>query len=180
MKKEFILNIYYKASVFLGMGAFLSLFLYLEKFPKEMFGDISKKIFSLEFSIAFDVLKHVFNSSLIVFIIIFLINLGFLIYSLIGKKIEGLLAEGVFYNTLLTFLIVLSHIAYNIQIPLNVNGEISHSLFHSNFFELADSKVIVFNFSYLLITVYLLYSVFVIYKLIPKNKEVEVVEKNTE
>ena len=177
MKKEFFLSIYYKVSIFFSMGAFLILFLYLEKFPSLMYGDISKSLFVLKFTTSIDVYETVVNSALIVFIVLFLINLGVLIYSLMGEEIEGLLAEGVFYNTILTFLILISHIAYNIQIPTNVNGEISHSLFHSNFFELAESKAIVFNVSYLLITVYLFYSVYVIYKLIPKDNSEDITDK---
>ena len=176
MKKDFILNFYYKVTVFLAMGAFISLFLYLEKFPELMFGDITKSLFSLEFSISYGVTEQVINSALIVFVCIFLVNLGVLIYSWTGEKIEGLLAEAVFYNVIITLLIVISHIAYNIQIPLNVNGEISHSLFNSNFFALSDVKVIVFNLSYLLITIYLVYNAYVIYKLIPQKEENEEIE----
>ena len=176
MKKDVILSTYYKVSLFLAMGAFLSLFQYLQKFPESMYGDISKSLFSLEFNIAYGVTDQVLNLALIAFISIFLVNLGILIYSLTGEKVEGLLAEAVFYNTIITLLIVISHIAFNVQIPLNVNGEISHSIFNSNFFVLADTKIIAFNFSYLLITIYLFYNAYVIYKLIPEKKETEEIE----
>jgi len=180
MKKDYILSTYYKASVLLAMGAFLSLFLYLEKFPESMFGDIIKSLFSLDFNIGYQVSDIVINSALIVFICIFLVNIGVLIYSLTGEKVKGLLAEAVFYNTIITLLIVISHIAYNIQIPINVNGEIIHSIFHSTFFVLSDVKVIAFNLSYLLITIYLFYNVYVIYKLIPKKIKNEEIEKEIE
>lgn len=169
MSKEFIMSIYYKVCIFLGMGAFLNLFVYLERFPELMNGDITKKLFSLEFNTGYGAYETVFNTALIVFILIFAINLGVLVYSLLGEKSEGLIAEAVFYNTIITFLIVIAHIAFYIQIPTTVNGEITNGIFNTSFYVLADEVVKVFNFSYLLITVYLFYNVFVIYRSMPEK-----------
>jgi len=169
MKKENLMSVYYKMCIFIAMGAFLSLFLYLKQFPQGMNGDIVKTFFTLEFNVTFVEIVEVFNSMVIIFFVIFLINLGALIFVLVGNKLEGLLAEGAFYNTIISFLLLISHLAYHLQIPAIVNGEISHSLFHSNFYSLTDVKVVVFNFSYLLITIYLFYNIYIIYKQIPKN-----------
>ncbi len=170
MSKENLMSIYYKMCVFVGMGAMLSLFLYLKEFPKEMNGEITKKLFSLDFGIAYGENAVVFNSVLIIFFVVFLINLGALIFTLVGDSLEGLLAEGAFYNTIISFLLIVAHLAFYLQIPNAVNGEISHSVFHSNFYRLIDDKVIAFNFSYLFITIYLFYNVYVIYKLLPEKK----------
>ena len=171
MKKDNLMNIYYKMCVFIGAGALLSLFLYLKEFPKEMNGDIIKTFFSLEFDILYETNVVVFNTILIIFFIVFLINLGALIFALVGEKLEGLLLEAAFYNTIITFLLVVSHLAFYLQIPSIVNGEISHSVFHSNFYSLTDVRVIVFNFSYLFIAIYLFYNAYVIYNLLPQNKK---------
>ena len=173
MNKENLISVYYKMCVIIAMGAFLSLFLYLSKFPGGMNGDINKTFFSLEFNIMYGEQVIVFNSMKIVFLVIFLINLGVFIYSLLGKKLEGLLAEGVFYNTIITFLLVISQLAYHLQIPPIVNGEITHSIFFSNFYRLTDERIIVFNFSYLLITIYMFYNIYIIYKTMPKVNDQE-------
>ncbi len=176
MNKENFLKVYYKMCVVIAMGAFLSLFLYLSKFPEGMNGDINKTFFTLEFNIMYGQQVIVFNSMVIVFFAIFLINLGMFIYVLLSKKTEGLLAEGTFYNTIITFLLLVSHLAYHLQIPPIVNGTITHSFLYSNFYRLTDVKIMVFNFSYLLISVYLFYNVFVIYKTMPRVNNDEVVE----
>ncbi len=167
MKKENLMGIYYKMSIFIAMGAILSLFLFLKQFPEGMNGDITKTFFTLKFDLAFGQMIEVFNSIVIIFFAIFLINLGALIFTLTGDKMKGLLAEGAFYNTIISFLLLVSHLAYYLQIPKTVNGEISHSVFHSNFYRLTDLRIIAFNFSYLFITIYLVYNIYVIYKLLP-------------
>lgn len=171
MKKQNLMSVYYKMCVFIAVGALLSLFLYLKEFPKMMNGDITKTLFLIEFDVTLDTTVAVFNDVLIVFFVVFLINLGALVYALIGEKLEGLLTEGAFYNTIISFLLLVSHLAFYLQIPGIVNGEISHSVFHSNFYELVDVRAIVFNFSYLFITIYLFYNVYVIYTLLQKKQE---------
>ncbi len=170
MKKEQIMNVYYKMCIFIGAGALLSLFLYLREFPTEMTGNIYKTFFSLDFDVSIEANVIVFNSVLIIFFVIFLINLGALIFALIGEQLEGLLSEAVFYNAIITFLLVVSHLAFYLQIPGNINGEITHSIFHSNFYHLVDDRIIVFNFSYLFITIYVFFNVFVIYRLLPEKQ----------
>ncbi len=169
MNKENLMSVYYKMCIFIGMGAFLSLFLYLKQFPEGMNGDITKTFFGLEFNLGYGNVVTVFNSIVIIFFVIFLINLGALIFALIGDKLDGLLLEGAFYNTIISLLLLISHLAFHLQIPGIVNGEISHSIFHSNFYALTDMRVIVFNFSYLFITVYMFYNAYIIYKFMPKK-----------
>ncbi len=169
MNKENLMSTYYKMCVVIAMGAFLSLFLYLKQFPKGMNGDITKTFFSLKFNVMPNETVEVFNSIIIVFFVIFLINLGVFVFTLVGTKVKGLLAEGAFYNMILSFLLLLSQLAYHLQIPKIVNGEISHSIFHSNFYRLTDVRIIVFNFSYLFITIYMFYNIYIIYKMIPKK-----------
>ncbi len=168
MKKENLISIYYKMCIVIAMGAFLSLFIYLSKFPEGMNGDITKTFFSLEFITMYIETVTVFNSMIIIFSVIFLINLGALIYVITGEKLEGLLLEGVFYNTIITFLLIVSHLAYYLQIPPIVNGEITHSFLFSTFYRLTDVKILVFNFSYLLITIYLFYNIYIVYKVMLK------------
>ena len=170
MKKKPLMNVYYKMCIFIGMGALLSLFLYLREFPTEMTGDIYKTFFSLDFDVSIEASIVVFNSVLIIFFVIFLINVGVLIFALIGEPLEGLVMEAAFYNAIITFLLLVSHLAFYLQIPSNINGEISHSIFHSNFYHLVDDKIIVFNFSYLFITVYIFFNAFIVYKFIPESK----------
>ena len=171
MKKESLINIYFKMCLFIGVGALLSLYLYLKEFPEGMNGNITKTFFSLDFDVTFESNVVVFNSVLIIFFVVFLINLGALIFALVGEKLEGFMLEAVFYNTIITFLLVVSHLAFHLQIPGIVNGEISHSIFHSNFYRLVDDRVIVFNFSYLFSTIYIFFNVFLIYKLLPQSKK---------
>ncbi len=177
MSKDFIMSIYYKLCIFLGIGAFLSLFLYLEKFPDFINGDVTKKLFNLKITIGYEDYVEVFNSALIVFLVIFGINLGVLIYSILGEKIEGLFAEAVFYNTIIAFLIVIAHIAFYLQVPANGNGEITMGILNTSFYILTNEVVKVFNFSYLLITIYLFYNVYVIYKSMPEKTFVETKEQ---
>lgn len=169
MNKQNFMSIYYKMCVFIGMGALLSLFLYLQKFPAGMNGSITKTFFTLEFGIDFASTVEVFNDIVIIFFGIFLVNLGALVFTLVGKKMEGLIAEGAFYNTIISLLLLISHLAFHLQIPKIVNGEINNSVFHSTFYRLEDVKIYVFNFSYLFITIYLFYNVYVIYKLMQKK-----------
>lgn len=170
MNKENLMSVYYKMCIFVGMGAFLSLFLYLNQFPVGMNGNIDKTFFGLVFNVSYGEVVEVFNSVVIIFFAIFLINLGALIFTMVGDKMKGLIAEGAFYNTVISLLLLISHLAYHLQIPGIVNGEISHSVFHSNFYRLTDMRIIVFNFSYLFITIYIVYNAYVIYKLMPKQK----------
>lgn len=169
MNKKNLISIYYKMCIFVSMGAFLSLFLYLKQFPPGMNGDITKTFFTLTFDTGYGETIEVFNSMVIIFFAIFLINLGALVFALVGEKLEGLLLEGAFYNTIISFLLLVAHLAYHLQIPGIVNGEISHSIFHSNFYRLTDVRILVFNFSYLFITIYLFYNIYVIYKLLPQK-----------
>jgi len=169
MKKENLMSVYFKMCVVIAMGAFVSLFLYLQQFPEGMNGDITKTFFTLKFDVGYGESVEVFNSMIIIFFAIFLINLGALLFTQVGTKMEGLLAEGAFYNTVISFLLLVAHLAYHLQIPGIVNGEISHSIFHSNFYRLTDMRIIVFNFSYLFITIYLFYNIYMIYKLMPQK-----------
>ena len=155
----------------------MSLFLYLEKFPDFINGDVTKKLFNLKITIGYEDYVEVFNSALIVFLVIFGINLGVLIYSILGEKIEGLFAEAVFYNTIIAFLIVIAHIAFYLQVPANGNGEITMGILNTSFYILTNEVVKVFNFSYLLITIYLFYNVYVIYKSMPEKTFVETKEQ---
>ena len=169
MNKKYIMSMYYKMCIFIGLGALLSLYLYLAEYPSEMYGVISKSFFTIDFGVSPDTDIEVFSSILIIFFIIFLINLGALIFALIGEKMEGLLLEGSFYNTIISFLLIVSYFAFYFQIPDIVNGEINHGLISSDFYSLADLKVVVYNFGYLLITIYLFYNIYVVYRLIPQS-----------
>ncbi len=176
MNKENIIKIYYQISLFIALGMLASLYLYLRKIPEIMNGEVSRSFFNLDFLFADSRVVTVFNSMLIIFFIVFLMNLGVLIYALTKEKVESSLVEGIFYNTILSFILIISHLAFYYQIPLMINGLMEHHFFHSNFFKLSTDKVVVFNFSYLLIILYLFYNFYVNYKL---TAEVEIEEEIT-
>jgi len=165
MNKEKIIKIYYNLNLFIGLGMLASLYVFLGKFPVFMNGEIKRTLFSLDFQFANSHLVEVFNSMLVIFFIVFVVNLGILIYALGSEKVRSALVEGIFYNTILSFILIISHLVFYYQIPTFINGAMESFFFHSNFFELSTEKVRVFNFTYILIIFYLAYNFYINYKL---------------
>ena len=162
--KEALLSIYNKLNVFVGLGIFLVLVIYFNNFPETMYGAIDKGIFSLDLSVAYGTQVEVFNFPLVWFILFFLLNLGFLIFTQTGEKVEsGAISESIFYNTILSFLLIVAQLVFYYIIPETVNGDIVIGLFQYDFDVLSDVVVSGYNFAYILATVYTFYNMFVLF-----------------
>lgn len=164
--KELIFNIYSKLSILIGLGTFLILFIYYGKFPEGMYGVIDRGIFNLDLSISPGVNIEIFNSPLIWFIGFFLLNLGLLIYSQVGdKEAVGTISGSLFYNLILSVLLIVTQLVFYYLVPETVNGAIEIGLFEYEFAVLSDVSNVGYNFGYALATIYVLYNVFVVYVL---------------
>ena len=173
LNKEMILNIYNKISIILGLAIFLVLFMYFNKMPESMFGTVDKGIFSLDFAVDLSTTTVVFNTPLIWFIFIFLINLGLLLYTQLGEKVTtGRITESVFYNTILSFLLIIAQLVFFYIIPESINGTISIELFQYEFVELADKSITGINFAYILASIYVFYNMVILY-LEMKNNQID-------
>jgi hypothetical protein len=164
LDKEIIANIYSKLSVVMGLGIFIILFMYFNNLPELMYGPVEKGMFNLDFSVGFEMNIIVFNLPLIFFTLLFLYNLGMLIYTQTGNKMEANnVTESMFYNTILSFLLIVSQFVFVYMVPDSINGIIEVGLFQYEFVELSDLSTKGINFGYILATIYTFYSIFVLY-----------------
>jgi hypothetical protein len=162
LDKELIANIYSKLSVVIGLSIFIILLMYFSNLPELMYGPVEKGIFNLDFSVGYEMNLIVFNLPLIFFTLLFLYNLGMLIYTQTGNKMEANnITESMFYNTILSFLLIVSQIVY--MVPDSINGIIEIGFFQFEFVELSDLSTKGINFGYILATIYTFYSTFVLF-----------------
>lgn len=169
--KEIIANIYSKLSLIVGLGIFLILFMYFNKLPEFMYGPVEKGIMTLDFNIGAAGNTIVFNYPLIFFIVFFLYNLGMFIYTQTGDKMQANnIVASMFYNAILSFLLIVSQFVFVYMVPDTVNGFINVGLFQYEFVELSDLSTIGINFGYILAIIYTFYSIFVLF-IETKNKE---------
>ena len=161
--KMIVLNLYNKISLIIGLGIYLVLFLHFNKMPESMFGSVDKGIFYLDFAVEGQQVV-VFNSPLVWFIGFFLLNLGALLFTQYGNKKEtGLVVESMFYNTVISFLLIASQLAFFYMVPDSVNGIIDIGLFKYEFVELVDKSATGINFGYIFASVYVLYNIVVVF-----------------
>lgn len=162
--KELIVNIYSKLSIVIGLGIFIVLLIHFNSFPELMNGVVDKGLFNLDFTIESAVHVEVFNLPLILFTALFLFNLGVLIYIITGKKVEtNIVVESMFYNTILSFLLIVAQVVFYYMIPETINGAIEIGLYQYEFVELSDLSTTGINFGYILAAIYTLYSIFVLF-----------------
>jgi len=165
LDKEIILNIYSKLSVVIGLGIFIILFRYFNNFPELMYGPVVKGVFDLDFRVDFgSVTMIVANIPLVFFLVIFLYNLGMLIYTQTGDKMEANnITASMFYNTILSFLLIVAQLVFVYMVPESINGAIHIGLFQYEFVELNDLTITGINFVYILAIIYTFYNIFVLY-----------------
>lgn len=169
--KEVVLKVYNRLSVFLGLGSFILLFVYFNSFPKTMNGTVAKSILNFDFTLSIQDSIKIFNSPLIWFILFFIMNLGVLIYTQTGQnKSEGRIVESMFYNTIISFLLIVSQVVLYYLVPETVNGAIEFGLFRYEFVELSNKSVIGINFAYIFAMIYTIYNGIIIYLEIRENK----------
>lgn len=171
--KGAVLNIYNKLSIVLGLGTFLILLVYFNGFPETMNGTIDKGIFNLDLVIGSGVEVSIFNSPIVWFVLFFVMNLGVLIFTQTGEKAaESKVVESIFYNTILSFFLIVAQIVFYYLIPGTVNGAINIGLFKYEFVELIDKSVVGINFAYILASIYTIYNIVVVV-LETRNTELE-------
>lgn len=176
--KELALRMYSKISIVMSMGLLYILFKYFNEFPKLMNGEVKKQLFSLDFTMNFSTHLEIFNFALVVFIVVLFINLGILIYALVGEKIDEKIVANIMYNTIITVLIIIAHGAFYYMIPDTVNGAIEIGLFQYEFDVLTGVSNKGINFAYILILIYMLYNATLVYlemRTIKKNNQEEIV-----
>jgi len=162
--RDLIVNIYSKLSVVIGLGIFVILFAYFDNFPDSMYGPVEKGLFSLDFSVAFGENTIVANLPFVFFIVFFIYNLGMLIYTQTGDKMEANnITASMFYNTILSVLLIVTQLVFVYMIPDSINGNIVIGLLQYEFVELSDLSTIGINFGYILAIIYTFYNVFVLY-----------------
>jgi len=175
MTKEKIIKIYYYFSVFIALGMLVSMYLFLGQFPEFMNGVISRTLFNLDFEFAgeSEYVIEVFNAMFVIFFLVLIINVNIMIYVLRNEKVDNSLVEGIFYNTIISLVLIIAHLTFYYQIPTLINGNLEHYFFHSNFFLLSTNKVVVYNLSYGLIMLYLINNFYVNYKIFTKVERLE-------
>ena len=162
--KELLLSIYNKLNVLIGLGIFLILVVYFSSFPEIMYGAVDKGIFSLDLTVSYDLHTIIFNYPLVWFILFFLLNIGFLIVIQKGEKVEsGIVFESIFYNIILSFLLIVAQLVFYYMIPESINGNIQIGLFQYGFDVLSDVVANGINFAYILATIYVFYNMFVVF-----------------
>lgn len=173
LEKELLLKVYSRVSVFIGFILLLVLAVYFNRFPDEMFGTIENGLFNITLAVTYDTSLLIFNTPLVVFLVVFLFNLGVLIYAITGKKVLlPQIVESILYNTILSFLFIVSQVVLYFVIPATVNGAINFGFFSYNFSVLTNEVLSGINFGYILITIYTFYNMFIVY-FIRSSKEIQ-------
>lgn len=172
LDKELIVKIYSKLSVVVGIGIFAILLLYFSNIPDFMYGPVEKGLFSIKFDLESGVSKTVVNLPLIFFTVFFIYNLGMLIYTQIGEKMEAsIITASMFYNTILCFLLIVSQFVFVYMVPDSINGLIDIGLFQYEFVELSDLSAKGINFGYIIAIIYTFYNIVILFIETNKNEE---------
>lgn len=170
--KEIIVKIYSKLSIVIGLGIFLVLIMYFNNLPELMYGPVEKGLFNIDFSIGYGENIIVANLPLVFFTVFFLYNLGMLIYTQTGDKMEAnIITESMFYNTILSFLLIVAQLVFVYMVPESINGAIYIGLFQYEFVELNDLSTVGINFGYILALIYTFYNIFVLFLESRRNQE---------
>jgi len=164
INKDAVLKIYNKLSIVLGLGTLIILLVYFNGFPDIMNGTVDKNIFNLNFITGTGNEVGIINSPIIWFILFFIINLGVLIYTQTGEKVtESRIVESIFYNTILSFFLIVAQVVFYYFIPETINGAVNIGLFKYEFVELTDKSSVGINFAYIIASVYTIYNIVVVF-----------------
>jgi hypothetical protein len=152
------------------------MFIYTLNFPIEFYGTITKGIFNITFE-NYSGTFNIFNSPMIVFFILFVMNIVLIINLGDLKEIENKdLREVLIMNTFLTFIMILGQILFIVLVPNQINGLIEDKIIFINMPVLATNIVKVFNINYILAVIYIGYNMYVTFKSIPEGTD-KIVEK---
>jgi hypothetical protein len=163
---------YAKLSIFFGLFLLLDIMLYQSLYTQELYVMVNKSFFIVELDNYFNTIK-VFNSPIIAYFLLLILNAVMVIYS---KKLETQkqpLKEVSVMNLTFTILLIIGQIFFVLMIPDTINGVPKDNVFFTLFPKKADSLVYAVNITYLVAFIYLVYNLIVVTKTAePKEKEV--------
>ncbi len=173
MSKDKLLRLLMKINLVFVLLITIVLLLFIDQFPKEMYGTVSTTIFQTV--LTYNGEDYVINNlPLYVVTFFFVFNGLLLIYALVGEKVQkSLLVEASLYNVILSFFMVVSAILFTIFLPEMINGLINHGIFVSHFHIRTDEIKNVYNFNYALLFIFFGWNVFVL----NKTKDPSVIEE---
>ncbi len=177
MNKERFLRLYTKISIFIGFLLLLTTLSYALNFPIEFYGTITKNIFNITFE-NYSGTFNIFNSPMIVFLILLIMNIVLIINLGDLKEVENKdLREVLIMNTFLTVIMIFGQILFIVLVPNQINGIIQDKIIFISMPVLTTNVIKVFNVNYILAVIYVGYNMYVTFKSIPEKTE-KIVEKD--
>ena len=158
MNKEKFLRTYTNLSIFIGILLFVFSIAFIAQFPEGFNGLVSKSIFVLKLDTLGQTL-YVTNYLIIILSTLFLLNL--LMMFRIGNTEEveyKFLRNVVFYNTVLSLMLIVSQMVFYFMIPEAINGWIISNIFSVSFEVRTNFTVHALNFNFILAILYFGYN----------------------
>ncbi len=126
MNKERFLRIYTKLNIYIGVLLILFVVIFMSTLPKEFNSLVETNVFSITFvQLSGNIV--LLNTPLIVFITLLVLNL-FLLFRVgdTSQVEEKPLQTVVFYNVIITLMLIIGQIAFVLMIPENISGLIQN------------------------------------------------------
>jgi|GEM_PF-4934238 hypothetical protein len=176
MSKERLLKQYVKWSVLVGLYIILAEYLYQVLFTKEWNVEVQHGLFILHFDNFFDS-KTMFNTPLVSFLMLFVLNVVVLIITKGTKTEHKQLLEAPYLNTAFLFLLIVGQIAFTWMIPSRVNGVVRDMVFFTEFPLRMGEMAYAVNIMYLVGFLYVVYNL-IIWSKIAEPKKINTVDEH--
>jgi hypothetical protein len=175
MSKEKFLRLYVKLSIMIGIILFIWMFVFTNQFPPQFNGTVEKNIFAITLNNSFVGPKLILNSPLIVFISFLLLNIYFVFRIGNTEEVKNKwLKEVLFYNIILTIMMIMGQVLFAIMVPETIQGAITDHFVYLSMPMLNDSVVQVINVNYVMTIAMIIYNILVAWKsALPKEKVVQ-------
>jgi hypothetical protein len=151
------------------------MFVFTNQFPPQFNGTVEKSIFAITLNNSFVGPKFILNSPLIVFISFLLLNIYFIFRIGSTEEVENKwLKEVLFYNIILTIMMIMGQVLFTIMVPETIQGEITDHFLYLSMPKLNNVVIQVINVNYLITIIMIIYNIFVAWKsALPKEKAVQ-------
>lgn len=171
MSKDKFTRIYLNISLVLVVLLLIMVSVFLMEFPVGMNGTASATILQVDLTSGGEVVS-IFNWPLVFAFAVLILNVLILVKAMIGTPLDKqIITETLVYNVVLSLLMVASTIIFMLLIPETINGYIEHKIFRTKIFTQSEDFTSVFNFSYVIMGIYVIYN----YVVLRITKEAKVV-----
>ncbi len=160
MSKEKILKQYVKWSVLVGIYILLAEYLYQLLLTKEWNVVVQHGVFVVRFENFFES-KVMFNTPLISFILLFILNIVVVVITKNNDVKNKELLEAPYMNSAFLFLLIIGQIVFTWMIPSNINGIVRDMVFFTEFPIRASEIVYAVNIVYLIGFIYIVYNLLI-------------------